>query len=73
MMWVAMWIVCIATQPCEEVVDVTPKYFEVEQECKKYGEQKAIFMANYLKEKNIPSKIGYRCNRESSIREANGT
>ena len=72
-MWVAMWIVCIATQGCEEVVDVTPKYFQTEQECNKYGEQKAIFMSKFLTDKEVPNKIGYRCERNSSIREANGT
>lgn len=72
-MWVASWLICVIMQSCEEVSDIKPKYFQTEQACEEYGKQKAISMSKYLTDKKIPNQVGYRCDKDNSIREINGS
>lgn len=72
-MWVAAWLICIAGQQCEEVYDITPKYFTEQKVCEDYAKQKAINMYRYLLDQKLPNQVGYRCDLDRKIKEIHGS
>ena len=72
-MWVAAWLICIVEQQCEEVYDITPKYFTEQKVCEDYAKQKAINMYRYLLDKKIQNQVGYRCDLDKKIKEIHGS
>lgn len=72
-MWVAAWLICIASSNCHEAQLREPKYFFTKEECDEFASKKAIEMTIELTKKGHHAQVGYLCEESKSVRKAYGS
>jgi len=69
-MWVASWLVCVASIGCQEIAERNTVHFFTEKDCYLYAYQTAIEAQKLLEEQGHKNKISFMCVEDKKIKQS---
>jgi hypothetical protein len=71
-MWVALFLICSVSFPCEHVVEDKRTYHETKEQCEQHAIALSVYMTQRIKEIGYDVDIRYRCDIDKEVKRING-